>query len=120
MTRAVRTLSSKIRNYESNTIFDCDCLLVVGYLIWKVAIAKLFPNRYQLRMYARTYVSRSSDPAPRGRSEATQRRRIADERWVVASRGEGEVKVVRLGKPDFGGFSSENLSNGKSTAVRCV
>jgi hypothetical protein len=38
------------------------------------------------------------------RSEATQRRRIADERWVVASRGEGEVKVVRLGKPDFDGF----------------
>ena len=34
-----------------------------------------------------------------GRSEATQRRRIADERWVVASRRvKVKVKVVRLGK----------------------
>ncbi len=56
-------------------------------------------------MYLRVPTSREAAIRRReSRSEATQRRRIADERWVVASRGEGEVKVVRLGKPDFDGF----------------
>ena len=74
--------------------------------LWSVISPDFFSNRwYQLSMYLRVPTSREAAIRRReSRSEATQRRRIADERWVVASRGEGEVKVVRLGKPDFDGF----------------
>ena len=42
-------------------------------------------------MYLRVPTSREAAIRRRkSRSEATHRRRIADERWVVASRGEGE------------------------------
>ena len=80
--------------------------LIVYVYLWSVISPDFFPNRwYQLRMYLRVPTSREAAIRRReSRSEATQRRRIADERWVVASRGEGEVKVVRLGKPDFAGF----------------
>ena len=79
--------------------------LIVNVCLWSVISPHFFSQPLSTHDVLRVPTSREAAIRRReSRSEATQRRRIADERWVVASRGEGEVKVVRLGKPDFDGI----------------